>query len=58
MRTFDQLYGQSAANSGQGSGRRSHQSAALETVLMIDLAVPEDIEPQVAELSDIYLHRR
>jgi glutamyl-tRNA reductase len=41
---------------GKGAVEESIKVRRWRPVLMIDLAVPRDIEPQVAELSDIYLY--
>ena len=41
---------------GKGAVEEAIKARRWRPVLMIDLAVPRDIEPQVAELSDIYLY--
>lgn len=41
---------------GKGAVEEAIKVRRWRPVLMIDLAVPRDIEPQVAELSDIYLY--
>ena len=41
---------------GKGAVEESIKTRRWRPVLMIDLAVPRDIEPQVAEISDIYLY--
>src|SRR6056300_1303708 len=41
---------------GKGSVERALKKRRFRPVLMIDLAVPRDIEAEVADLSDIYLY--
>ncbi len=41
---------------GKGAVERALKSRKHKPILMVDLAVPRDIEPEVAELSDIYLY--
>ena len=41
---------------GKGAVERALKARHYKPMLMIDLAVPRDIEPEVAELSDIYLY--
>ena len=41
---------------GKGAVEESIKTRRWRPVLMIDLAVPRDIEPQVAEISDVYLY--
>lgn len=41
---------------GKGMMERAIKLRRHRTVLMIDLAVPRDIEPQVADMSDVYLY--
>ena len=41
---------------GKGSVERALQKRKHEPMLLIDLAVPRDIEPQVGEIADAYLY--
>ena len=41
---------------GKGAVEEAIKTRRWRPVLMIDLAVPRDIEPQVADISDIYLY--
>ncbi len=41
---------------GKGTVERALKSRKNKPILMVDLAVPRDIEPEVAELRDIYLY--
>ena len=41
---------------GKGSAEEAVKARRWRPMLMIDLAVPRDIEPQVAEIPDIYLY--
>lgn len=41
---------------GKGTVERAIRSRKHNPILMIDLAVPRDIEPEVSELRDIYLY--
>lgn len=41
---------------GKGAVERALRQRRHKPIMMIDLAVPRDIEPQVGELSDIYLY--
>lgn len=41
---------------GKGAAEEAVKARRWRPVLMIDLAVPRDIEPQVAEIPDIYLY--
>lgn len=41
---------------GKGTVERALKSRKHRPILMVDLAVPRDIEPEVAELRDIYLY--
>ena len=41
---------------GKGAVERAVKQRRHRSILMVDLAVPRDIEPEVAELSDIYLY--
>jgi glutamyl-tRNA reductase len=41
---------------GKGTVERALKKRKHHPVLMIDLAVPRDIEPEVADLSDVYLY--
>ena len=41
---------------GKGAVERALKSRKHKPILMVDLAVPRDIEPEVAELADIYLY--
>jgi glutamyl-tRNA reductase len=41
---------------GKGMVEEAVKARRWRPVLMIDLAVPRDIEPQVAEISDVYLY--
>ena len=41
---------------GKGTVERALKSRKYRPILMVDLAVPRDIEPEVAELRDIYLY--
>ncbi len=41
---------------GKGMAERALKSRKHKPILMVDLAVPRDIEPEVAELRDIYLY--
>ncbi len=41
---------------GKGMVERTLKAKKRRPILMIDLAVPRDIEPEVAELADIYLY--
>lgn len=41
---------------GKGAVERAIKKRHYRPLLMIDLAVPRDIEPEVAELSDVYLY--
>jgi len=41
---------------GKGMVEEAVRARRWRPVLMIDLAVPRDIEPQVAEISDVYLY--
>lgn len=41
---------------GKGAVERALKYRKREPIFMVDLAVPRDIEPQVAELADVYLY--
>jgi glutamyl-tRNA reductase len=41
---------------GKGTVERALKSRKHQPILMVDLAVPRDIEPEVSELRDIYLY--
>jgi len=41
---------------GKGAVERAVKQRRHRSILMVDLAVPRDIEPEVADLSDIYLY--
>ncbi|EED36616.1 glutamyl-tRNA reductase [Luminiphilus syltensis NOR5-1B] len=41
---------------GKGAVERALKARRWRPMLMVDLAVPRDIEPQVSELSDVYLY--
>lgn len=41
---------------GKGAVERAIKKRRYRPVLMADLAVPRDVEPEVAELSDVYLY--
>jgi len=41
---------------GKGSVERAIKARKHRPMLMVDIAVPRDIEPEVAQLSDIYLY--
>ena len=41
---------------GKGTVERALKSRKHRPILMVDLAVPRDIEPEVSELRDIYLY--
>lgn len=41
---------------GKGTVERALKKRKHRPILMLDLAVPRDIEPEVAELSDVYLY--
>lgn len=41
---------------GKGTVERALKARRHKPILMVDLAVPRDIEPEVAELRDIYLY--
>lgn len=41
---------------GKGAVERALKKRHFRPLLMVDLAVPRDIEPEVAELSDVYLY--
>jgi len=41
---------------GKGAVESARQARRRRPVLMVDIAVPRDIEPQVGELDDIYLY--
>lgn len=41
---------------GKGMAERAMKARKHKPILMVDLAVPRDIEPEVAELPDIYLY--
>lgn len=41
---------------GKGTVERALKKRKHRPILMVDLAVPRDIEPEVADLSDIYLY--
>ncbi len=41
---------------GKGAVERALKKRHFRPLLLIDLAVPRDIEPEVAELSDVYLY--
>ncbi len=41
---------------GKGTVERALKERKHEPIFMVDLAVPRDIEPEVAELDDIYLY--
>jgi len=44
------------SRSGQGYGGASHQARKHRPMFMVDLAVPRDIEVEVAELDDVFLY--
>src|SRR5207344_586616 len=41
---------------GRGMAERAIKARRRRPIVMVDLAVPRDIEPEVAELSDIFLY--
>jgi glutamyl-tRNA reductase len=41
---------------GKGAVEQAMRARRRKPVLMVDIAVPRDIEPQVAELEDVYLY--
>lgn len=41
---------------GKGSVERAIKSRKHRPILMVDIAVPRDIEPEVGELADVYLY--
>jgi glutamyl-tRNA reductase len=41
---------------GKGTVEQAMRARRRKPVFMVDIAVPRDIEPQVAELSDVYLY--
>ncbi len=41
---------------GKGTVERSLKSRRHKPIFMVDLAVPRDIEPEVADLADVYLY--
>jgi glutamyl-tRNA reductase len=41
---------------GKGAVERALKSRKHRPIFMVDIAVPRDIEPQVSELSDVYLY--
>lgn len=41
---------------GKGAVERAVKQRRHRSILMVDLAVPRDIEPEVADLSDVYLY--
>jgi glutamyl-tRNA reductase len=41
---------------GKGAAERALKARKHKPILMVDIAVPRDIEPQVGDLADIYLY--
>jgi glutamyl-tRNA reductase len=50
------VHGELAADHRPGRGRAGAEGAPARPMFMVDLAVPRDIEPEVGQLSDVYLY--